>query len=711
MKEQLSKKLNFVLKEKLINELGLEKEQEKKMRNKTKEYIIKYILDNSLISTERINELYYAYKDSSNSVLYLLESNTKKIDYSLINEKRIKEILNRANKIINEEKISDFTLENYDINENGVTLEFTYKKKIDIIFGGIPDIKGYKSGDIVELKILKDVSVFHFNNYNKFIVKCNDWSAMKSIKNIINDVFLCTVYHPKFDKDIIEKITINSDGKNHIIKASYQNQGKYNSQPALVSISDEGLKDIDIYNELEGDLNYNKVFNCFRVDINSRQRFVGISNTKGKMWIPSILHKDELSQYAKGILERISLSLQKLKETPEKYIRFHKDYRLDKNYVIDNILKQISQKIVSDEKYILLDEFIYNIVRYGKSKFFKIVLQPYFCEEHQFITDIRCPKNPNHQLEITTDNNKVNKGKVFAKCKKCKHKHELLEFVSSIKTDCCNKSFEMHSYTDMLTILPTQYTIQKINEFLDILNYEEYKIDYFYINAGQLIIKRDIEQKQFLDISYFKPFKKIIECPLNEGLYSELNKISERCIKTNPRAEFCEECYNGKDGTSLQGIDLIKDKLRKSNSTRICLPRLIGYVTGLSFDGIHNGYEKADIKFLYDENTGKIIPFSSVTTNGYRKIGIHVKSPEKNDPKNCNNPKITSALGHIITSKFRKDFDIIGFAMPNNLNEEILNELEFLCNGLGIDLLIIDKEDWLKVFYYYKEQKMFDIAK
>ena len=175
------------------------------MRNKTKEYIIKYILDNSLISTERINELYYAYKDSSNSVLYLLESNTKKIDYSLINEKRIKEILNRANKIINEEKISDFTLENYDINENGVTLEFTYKKKIDIIFGGIPDIKGYKSGDIVELKILKDVSVFHFNNYNKFIVKCNDWSAMKSIKNIINDVFLCTVYHPKFDKDIIEK--------------------------------------------------------------------------------------------------------------------------------------------------------------------------------------------------------------------------------------------------------------------------------------------------------------------------------------------------------------------------------------------------------------------------------------------------------------------------------------------------------------------------
>ena len=56
----------------------------------------------------------------------------------------------------------------------------------------------------------------------------------------------------------------------------------------------EGLKDIDIYNELEGDLNYNKVFNCFRVDINSRQRFVGISTQKENV-IPSILHKDELS--------------------------------------------------------------------------------------------------------------------------------------------------------------------------------------------------------------------------------------------------------------------------------------------------------------------------------------------------------------------------------------------------------------------------------
>lgn len=708
MKEQLKRKLNFIIKEKLVNELGLNEEQENRLKNNTKEYIIQFILDNDLISADRINELYCSYKDSSNSVLYLLESNVKEFDYSLIDEGKVNKAIDITNKINNEEKISDFALENCSVNEEYILLEFTYKKSTNVIFGGDPKINGYKLGDIIELKVLKDASIFHFKKFNKFIVKCNDWAAIKSIKNIITNVFLCTVYHPKFNKEIIDKITINPDGKNHIIKASYQNQNKNNSQPALLSISDEALTSVEIYNELEGNFNYKKTYNCFRVDINSRPRFVGISNLKGKMWIPSILHKDELNQYAKGILERINLSLGELQKSPEKYIRFHNDYCLDKNIAIDNILKTISEMAVSDKKSIQSNEFIYNALRFGKGKFFKVLLNPYFCEEHQTITELNCINDSEHHLQIITDNSKNNKGRIFVKCKECNYKYELLEFVSLIKTECCNSYLEINNYSDIIVVLPTKITIQKINEFLQLLNYAGYLIDFFYITNGQIEFKRNVKPKKFKTISYFKPFMKVIQSSINEELHKELNKITERCLRTNPTETFCKECYDGKDWTSLEGIDSIKNMLRDKNKIRICLPRLFGYIANVYFDGIHNGYEGADLKFLYNENDGNILEFSNDVGKDFKKVGIHIKSPEKNDPKNCNNPKITSALGHIVTSRFKRDFDVIGFAMPNNLNEEIISEFEFMCNGLGVDLLIIDKNDWLKIFSYYKEQKIFD---
>lgn len=702
MDNKLSKKLGFVLKTKIIKEMNLDLDEQKKWLTKKKKDVIEYCLKNNLLAPEKINELYNLYKNSSNAVLYLLESNASQFNYSLIDENFIMKKIKDVNIENHEERISNFSLESLDKYDNYIHISFTYTKQIDTIYGGYPAIKGYSVGDILSLKILEDASILHYFKYNRFVVKCNDWSAMKSIKSIIDKTFLCTVYHPKLTKELLDKITINPNGRSHIIKASYLNQEKKNTEPASISVSDNDLEGIDLFTDLEGDNKYSKVFNCFMVDINGTPRFVGISNNKGKLWIPASLDKTELEQFTLAILERVQKTLHQLKDNPVKYIGVFNNYKFDDNTNVNEILRQLAVRIVSgDNNNRFSDEFFYNIIRYGK-KYFQIMLKPYYCEQDSIINDIECSACKSSSLLLTTDS-----GEIYVKCKNCSYKSELLSYLSKQVTICCEKKFEISSYSDALIIIPTKETTENLKKFLESINYRHFKVDFFCIVDGELKQIKQSESKNVLQLNYFGPFKKVLNTSSDKKADKELLKMHERCLRYNPKKQFCKDCSDGLLGKSLDAVDIGNNYLHEDNKIRICLPSLFGYGVGLKLDGIHNGFEKADIKFFYDENTTQIIQDDRKDTSGLKRIGIHVKAAVKNDPKDINNPKLTSALGHVITSKFKNDFDIIGIAIPNELNSEILNQLIFVSNGLGINLLLVDKSDWVKIYSYYIEQENF----
>lgn len=706
-------KLDCVPKTKIINVIDIEEVEKKLLNKKTKNEIIDYCLQHGLLTQEKTDELYNLYKNSINSVLYLLESNINGFDYNKLSEKVISETIKKINTDLKDKPIRNFKLESLENIDEYVKISFTYTKEIKIIYGGNPIIKGYSVGDILTIDKLEDAIVLHYKKFKRFIIKSNDVSAMRHIKRIIGKIFLITLYHPQFDKNMIEKMTMNPNGKNHIIRASFNNVNKDKRNPGVVSVSDDNLEGIDMFSEFEGNENYSKVYNCFKVDICGIERFVAISNTKGKLWIPAFLDKLELDDYVKAILDKIEHSLYEIRKNPLEYVNFYSAYEFHTNPNKNKILRNLTRQIVANDCNLNIlnqDEFYYELIKYCKAEFL-IILNDYYCETHEYIQCTKCPNCGGEELVLKVDNSNTRK-EILVMCKSCKYKSELLKFYNEQKTFCCKEEFQAESYSDIITVIPKDKTLEIIKLFFSNINYPSYLFNSFYICNGKLKINKLEKQEQIVKLDFFKPFSKILSMAGEEKLYSELKEIHERCLVFNPKKEFCKECSNDNVGMNLDGVEIFNNKFH-NNKIRICLPRLFGYCINLSFDGIHNGFEKADVKFCYDENKLHVYDLELENEKKYLKVGIHVKAGmqdkagKSREPRNCNNPKITSAIGHIVTSAYKKDFDIIGFAMPNKFNENIIQELSYLSKALGIKLLIIDRDDWLKIYTYYNEQKQF----
>ena len=91
-----------------------------------------------------------------------------------------------------------------------------------------------------------------------------------------------------------------------------------------------------------------------------------------------------------------------------------------------------------------------------------------------------------------------------------------------------------------------------------------------------------------------------------------LNMTKEKCYRhdTPPRQERCDECL-------ASNISEKQVYMRRE----VCLPRIMGLAIEKDFDGIHHGYEIADIK--YRDVFGEL----SI------ELGIHLKSRTKSRPR------------------------------------------------------------------------------
>ena len=171
----------------------------------------------------------------------------------------------------------------------------------------------------------------------------------------------------------------------------------------------------------------------------------------------------------------------------------------------------------------------------------------------------------------------------------------------------------------------------------------------------------------------------------------------EKCFRegARPTIEGCEKCKASKITETL---------IRKRNE--VCLPRIFGLPIEESFDGIHHGYEIADIKYQ-DAYNG--VPIS---------LGIHLKSRAKLRPEGLG--KSVYAIKSLYTQTFYSayqvlrgdaDFDVIGISIPNAVRKEVIDSIQLLLNKLGYSLLLVDESDWLKIFDAALEAAAFEKRK
>lgn len=170
-----------------------------------------------------------------------------------------------------------------------------------------------------------------------------------------------------------------------------------------------------------------------------------------------------------------------------------------------------------------------------------------------------------------------------------------------------------------------------------------------------------------------------------------------------------EKCYRNDSPPTIQGCDDCKAAMITEKQIRkrkeVCLPRIFGLPIEEKFDGIHHGYEIADIKYE-DSLDGTAI-----------SLGIHLKSRTKSRPKGLGKSvyPIKSLYAQTFYSAYQvfkgdADFDVIGISIPNAVRKEVVDSIQMLLNKLGYSLLVIDENDWLKIFDAALETVAFEEA-
>jgi hypothetical protein len=170
----------------------------------------------------------------------------------------------------------------------------------------------------------------------------------------------------------------------------------------------------------------------------------------------------------------------------------------------------------------------------------------------------------------------------------------------------------------------------------------------------------------------------------NQKYLPLLAMTKEKCYRNNtpPTIESCEKCK----ATKIKEAQIYKKK-------EVCLLRIFGLPIEKAFDGIHHGFEIADIKYE-DSYEGTAI-----------NLGIHLKSRTKSRPKGLG--KSVYPIKSLYTQTFYSayqalkgdiNFDVIGISIPNAIRKEVVDSIQLLLNKLGYSLLVLEEDDWLKIF-------------
>ncbi len=173
---------------------------------------------------------------------------------------------------------------------------------------------------------------------------------------------------------------------------------------------------------------------------------------------------------------------------------------------------------------------------------------------------------------------------------------------------------------------------------------------------------------------------------------SILNVTKEKCHKNNwhPSRDICITCINSQILASQLG------------TTDLCLPRILGLAISEGFEGIHHGFEVADV--IYTD---------TIEATGERvNIGIHLKSrKDRTKPEGLGRSTglvralYTQALySAYLTLTNRAALDVIGISVPNKIRDDVVESLGYLINELGFCFLVIDEDEWLRIVASVQDQ-------
>jgi hypothetical protein len=419
---------------------------------------------------------------------------------------------------------------------------------------------------------------------------------------------------------------------------------------------------------------------------------LGIARRYGRIWTPAHLSRRNLVALAIGIISKTEFELSReYDRNPEGYVHYFKnvivtvddhELRGRQRDAFGSLVTAILEAQRSDAQEISVKQtLLHQLVEHQKALRLKIV------------TEFDCPDC----------------GKVVGRCPDCGWPYVADMDGSQVVLKCLNACDELRAgeqYTcecghqipvpaleNHLQVFPETALVDGLERFLEALDDVSWE-GLFYI-AGHILRlmpspappSRESLTLGDLRLWRVRAHHHVRAEPSGsrqETLLGILRETREKCSKNNwhPSYEICEQCLAAPP--SAEEIE----------TGEICLPRMLGLAIEKAFDGVHHGYEVADVKYsdtMHDRDAEV-------------RLGIHLKSRTKPRPRGLGRGvRLIKALyTQLLYSAYlarlgRDEFDVLGISVPNTIHDEVIASMKYLVNRLGFPLLVVDESDWLKI--------------
>jgi len=561
-----------------------------------------------------------------------------------------------------------------------------YEQLFKFHVGDPPDADNY--GEIEKTYSLERAFVWLVNNHSHAVVCCTGIAGLRAVLKYCYKYLGVPLSLPNMTQEIFSRLTEEGDPSS----ATFYG---FPTNVPTISVHATGVAETPIYRELAEDEEREQIAGFFRGTDDAFFASFGISRRYARIWTPW--------KYSKPFL--MSAVIQIINQTEEELSKEYEDNVTGYLAYFSDVMVEIDGQILRGHSRKAFHKLIELIVRASKTQAYECVLDGETL--NKFIKT-----KGKLKFEVTIHLDCPNCGGGLGRCSDCLSPYEVKRNEQDeIQITCfrcgrevtpdqqliceCGTELEIAQLENHFRIFPDLLLQEAVTTFLnqqlDEVDWRgTFIIDGFVLKLVQLKSKKVQNLPNIIrlnDLIQWRQRARFHQLHENVNLLPIVNRVKEKCRRHGmpPNQERCDACLEAQ---------ITEEQVLARNE--VCLPRIMGIAIDKGFDGIHHGHELADVKYI-DSLAEFNIPLS---------MGIHLKSRYRTRPEELGRSTypIKSMYTQVFYSAYQAlldqniDFDVIGISIPNTIHPTVIESIRSLLNELGFVLLVIEENDWLKIF-------------
>lgn len=566
-------------------------------------------------------------------------------------------------------------------------IPIVYERKIEYT---VADPESEDFGETATVYSLEKSIIWYSTDYKHALLLCGDFQAVKPILYYGRIILNISWQLPYLSEEMLDRLAEGANPRTaSFTRIDDDPIGNFDAQS--LTISDQSLGELMSYRSLSDDPSRQQTFGFYSSHPDLVYGGMGISRQHGRIWTPARLRKDTLLALSINLIQKTEKELNREAAiNPDGFIGYYR-----------NVPIRLGRKNVRPQQRFFIEGLVKAIISARRSPTLESPLDPGFVwnlvEQYQSIDIFPA-------LEVNCEHC----GSYLARCSMCnsplipvKSENELF-FQCETHTDqqyrdnqiyvCeCGANTELTYSTD-IRIHPGVLLLKAIHKFTDVLENQQYDGGFIIVGNVLRLLPRNREAINEYHLPEFQMWqtrahihRRNIPEERKDRYRQILWRIKEKCARNNRHSSdaICGPCLQ-EQVTSA----------RVKAGDDLCLGRLFGYAIDERFDGVHHGYEVADVQYSdVIQNTGEDV-----------RLGVHLKSRDR--PRKRGLGRSVSCIKGLYTQYCHsaylatirgENLDVIGISIPNILHQEVIDDFQFLANQMGYPLIILSEDDWIKI--------------